>query len=115
MTFDQFLETGLALPSATERLTRETEVTLRVGEKTFAMGTPDSGRVCARAPEEEQAALLAADPDTCTVAPYMGRHGWLPVELGRAGADEPRELVTEARRSTAPERPVRTFDAERAT
>ncbi|WP_030267545.1 MmcQ/YjbR family DNA-binding protein [Streptomyces sp. NRRL B-24484] len=115
VTFDQFLEMGPALPSATERPTRETEVTLRVGEKIFAMGTPESGRVCVKASEQEQAALLPAAPDTYAVAPYVGRHGRVPVELGGVGADELREPVTEARRSTAPKRPVRTFDAERAT
>ncbi|MCU7824949.1 MmcQ/YjbR family DNA-binding protein [Kitasatospora sp. DSM 101779] len=115
VTFDQFLEMGLALPTATERLTWETEVTLRVGEKIFAMGAPESGRVRVKASKDEQAALLAADPETYAVAPYVGRHGWVLVELGRVGADELRELVTEAWRSTAPKGLVRTFDAERAT
>ncbi|MGK4583431.1 hypothetical protein [Kitasatospora sp. HPMI-4] len=46
VTFDRFLAMGLALPRTTERLTWGTEVTLRVGEKIFAMGTPDSGSVC---------------------------------------------------------------------
>jgi hypothetical protein len=115
VTFDQFLAMGLALPSAAERLTWETEVTLRVGEKIFAMGTPESGRVCVKASKEEQAALLSADPDTYSVAPYVGRHGWVLIELGRVGADELRELVTEAWRRTAPKKLVRTFDTERAT
>ncbi|WP_431678391.1 MmcQ/YjbR family DNA-binding protein [Kitasatospora sp. KL5] len=115
VTFDQFLEMGLALPSATERLTWETEVTLRVGEKIFAMASPDSGRVCVKATKEEQAALLAEAPETYSVAPYVGRHGWVLVDLTRVGAEELRELVTEAWRSIAPKRLVRTFDAERAT
>ncbi|MEV6207167.1 MmcQ/YjbR family DNA-binding protein [Kitasatospora sp. NPDC051914] len=115
VTFDQFLEMGLALPSATERLTWETEVTLRVGEKIFAMASPDSGRVCVKATKEEQAALLAEAPETYGVAPYVGRHGWVLVDLTRVGAEELRELVTEAWRSTAPKRLVRAFDAERAT
>jgi hypothetical protein len=108
VTFDQFLAMGLALPSAAERLTWETE-------KIFAMGTPESGRVCVKASKEEQAALLAADPDTYSVAPYVGRHGWVLIELGRVGTDELRELVTEAWRRTAPKKLVRTFDTERAT
>ncbi|GJF28609.1 hypothetical protein KNE206_13090 [Kitasatospora sp. NE20-6] len=115
VTFDQFLEMGLALPSATERLTWETEVTLRVGEKIFAMASPDSGRACVKATREEQAALLAAAPGTYAAAPYVGRYGWVLVDLGRVGTEELRELVIEAWRSTAPKRTVRKFDDDRAT
>lgn len=115
VTFDQFLEIGLALPSATERLTWETEVTLRVGEKIFAMASPGSGKACVKASKEEQAALLAAAPDTYAVAPYVGRHGWVLVDLGRVGTEELRELVIEAWRSIAPRRLVRQFDDDRTT
>jgi len=111
VTFDQFLTMGLALPRATERLTWETEVTLRVGEKIFAMGNPDSGAVCVKASKEDQAELLAAAPETFSVAPYVGRHGWVLVSLAKVDPDELHDLLTEAWRSIAPKKLVREFDA----
>ncbi|WP_280697308.1 MmcQ/YjbR family DNA-binding protein [Kitasatospora sp. GP82] len=112
VTFDQFLKLGLALPHTTERLTWETEVTLRVGEKIFAMGNPDSGSVCVKARKEDQAELLAADPGTYSVAPYVGRHGWVLVRLATVDAEELRDLMTDAWRSIAPKRLIKDFEAE---
>ncbi|KJK56938.1 MmcQ/YjbR family DNA-binding protein [Saccharothrix sp. ST-888] len=111
VTFDQFLTMGLALPHTTERLTWETQVTLRVGEKIFAMGDPDAGSVCVKASKEDQVELLAADPATYAVAPYVGRHGWVLVSLATVASDELRDLMTEAWRSTAPKRLVKEFEA----
>jgi hypothetical protein len=115
VTFDQFLALGLALPNATERLTWETRVTLRVGEKIFAMGTPGESAVCVKATREEQAELLAAAPEVYSVAPYVGRHGWVLVELAGVDLAELGDLLTDAWRSTAPKKLVREFDRELGT
>lgn len=111
VTFDEFTALGLALPQATQRLTWESRVTLRIGEKIFALGTPESGAVTVKASREDQAELVAADPETFQPAPYVGRFGWVQVTLGRVDADELRDLLTEAWRSAAPRRLVRAFDA----
>ncbi|WP_457029757.1 MmcQ/YjbR family DNA-binding protein [Kitasatospora sp. P5_F3] len=115
VTFDQFLSMSLALPRATERLTWESTVTLRVGEKIFAMGTPDSGTVTVKASKEDQAELLAAEPEVYSSAPYVGRHGWVLVRLVGVDPDELRDLLTDAWRSIAPKRLVREFEASGPT
>ncbi|WP_354640154.1 MmcQ/YjbR family DNA-binding protein [Kitasatospora camelliae] len=112
VTFDQFTAMGLALPQAYEELTWETEVTLRVNKKIFAMGTPESGNVSVKASKEDQAELLAAAPEVYSPAPYVGRHGWVRVVLDKADAEELRDLITDAWRSVAPKKLVREFDAE---
>ncbi|GAA3037005.1 MmcQ/YjbR family DNA-binding protein [Kitasatospora albolonga] len=115
VTFDQFLAMGLALPEAGERVTWETTVTLRVAEKIFAMGTPGSGEVTVKASKEDQAELLAAEPEVFSSAPYVGRHGWVLVRLAGVDGGELRELMAEAWRSVAPKRLVREFDASGGT
>ncbi|MBB4949597.1 hypothetical protein F4556_005132 [Kitasatospora gansuensis] len=115
VTFDQFLSTALALPRATERLTWESTVTLRVGEKIFAMGTPGSGAAIVKASKEDQAELLAAEPEVYSSAPYVGRHGWVLVQLAGVDPDELRDLLTDAWRSIAPKKLVREFEATGST
>ncbi|WP_405017278.1 MmcQ/YjbR family DNA-binding protein [Kitasatospora sp. NBC_00070] len=115
VTFDQFLSIGLALPRATERLTWETTVTLRVGEKIFAMGTPGSGEVTVKASKADQAELLAAEPEVYSSAPYVGRHGWVLVKLAGADPEELRDLLADAWRSVAPKKLVREYEASGPT
>ncbi|AUG77065.1 hypothetical protein CFP65_2224 [Kitasatospora sp. MMS16-BH015] len=110
VTFDQFLALGLALPQAAERLTWETRVTLRVGEKMFALGTPGEGSVAVKATHEDQAELLAAAPEVYSVAPYVGRHGWVQVQLAKVAEEELGDLLAEAWRSIAPKKLVREYD-----
>jgi hypothetical protein len=112
--FEEFLRLGLALPQAHEQITWGSEHTLRVGEKIFAMGAPDSGQVSVKASPEEQKELMAADPDTFSAAPYVGRFGWVLVALAGVDADELGELLTDAWRRTAPKRIVRAFDDARS-
>lgn len=82
-----------------------------VRAKTFAYFTEDhhgDGRVAlmCKAPDGEQAALVAADPERFFVPPYLGHRGWVGVWLDRVRVDwaEAAELVTEAYLLTAPKR-----------
>ena len=111
VTFDEFKAMGLALPRAIEKVTWGTEVTLRIGEKMFAVGDPESGRVSVKASRGDQLELIAADPETFSVAPYVGRFGWVRVVLARVDPAELRDLLTDAWRDTAPRRLVREFDS----
>ncbi|WP_441246244.1 MmcQ/YjbR family DNA-binding protein [Kitasatospora sp. McL0602] len=111
VTFNQFLAMGLALPRTTERLTWETQVTLRLGEKIFAMGDPDSGSVCVKASKEDQTELIAAEPEIYSVAPYVGRHGWVLVRLAAVDPAELRDLLTDGWRSIAPKKLLREYEA----
>ncbi|MFG2820214.1 MmcQ/YjbR family DNA-binding protein [Kitasatospora sp. NPDC048365] len=111
VTFDQFKAMALGLPQTHEEPTWE-EVTLRLGKKIFAMGRPESPSVCVKASKEDQAELLAAAPEVYSMAPYVGRHGWVLVDLERVDPDELHDLVTDAWRSVAPKKLLRDFDAE---
>ncbi|WP_267595009.1 MmcQ/YjbR family DNA-binding protein [Carbonactinospora thermoautotrophica] len=110
MTAEEFRAMALALPEAEERETWG-EATFRVRDKIFAMLA--SATVSVKASREEQAALIAADPETFQVAPYTGRFGWVLVRLASVDPGEMRELVVEAWRRTAPRQLVAAYDAER--
>ncbi|AXI77444.1 MmcQ/YjbR family DNA-binding protein [Peterkaempfera bronchialis] len=111
VTFDEFKAMGLALPQATERVTWGTSVTIRIGERMFALGAPESRSASVKATREDQAELVAAAPETFSVAPYVGRFGWVRIALDQVDPDELRDLLTDAWRRTAPRRLVREFDA----
>ena len=63
-----------------------------------------------KASKQEQAALIATDPQTFSAAAYVGRHGWVQVRLDRVDREEMQELVIEAWRLTAPKRMVAELD-----
>ncbi|MEU9075311.1 MmcQ/YjbR family DNA-binding protein [Kitasatospora sp. NPDC004745] len=110
VTFDEFRAMALGLPEAAQEPTWDIE-TLRVRGRIFAMGAPGGLAVTVKASPEDQAELLAAEPEVFSVAPYVGRHGWVSVRLDRVDREELHDLVTEAWRRTAPKRLVREFDA----
>jgi len=64
--------------------------------------------------ETEQAALIATDSETFTVAPYVGQHGWVEIRLDRVDREQLQELVVEAWRRTATSQTVAEFDARAA-
>jgi hypothetical protein len=83
-----------------------------VGAKLFGGLDAERGVVSLKASREAQAALLASEPETFGVAPYVGRYGWVTVQLASVDGEELRELMIEAWRRTAPKRAVARFDAE---
>ena len=111
VTGPQLRELALALPGTQERETWG-HPTFRVGDKIFVGLSDDGTTANVKASREDQAELLAADPDTFRPAAHTGRFGWVTVRLDRVGHDELRELVTEAWRRTAPKRAVAAFDAQ---
>lgn len=83
-----------------------------VGAKLFGGLDAERGVVSLKASREAQAALIASEPETFGVAPYVGRYGWVTVQLASVDGEELRELMIEAWRRTAPKRAVGRFDAE---
>ena len=76
----------------------------------------DDGQVASvKATRQEQAALLAAAPETFGVPAYVGRHGWVSIQLATVDPTELGELVVEAWRQTAPKRLVVAYDADQDT
>jgi hypothetical protein len=89
--------------------------TFRVRNKMFAAGSPDGPTMSVKATKEEQAELVAARPDTFGIAAYVGRFGWVDLQLSNVDAAELRELLVEAWRRTAPKRLVAAYDKANPT
>jgi len=112
VTYAKVREWVLALPGTREVFVdRWGEQTLRCGEKIFVIGGPDSPTASVKASPADQAELIAADPMTYSVAAYVGRYGWVRVQLTTASAGELRRVVEDAWRRTAPKKLVREFDS----
>jgi hypothetical protein len=112
VTYEQVREWVLALPGTAEVYVEEWgHPTLRVNNKMFATGAPGATTMSLKASTEDQAELIASDPDTYSSAAYVGRYGWVRVQLSGADPDELRELVIDAWRRTAPKRLVASYDA----
>ena len=112
VTYEQVREWVLALPGTAEVFVEQWgHPTLRVNNKMFASGAPESATMTLKASTEDQAELIASDPGTYSRAPYAGRYGWVRVQLSRVDPTELRELIVEAWRRTAPKRLAATYDA----
>jgi hypothetical protein len=103
-TFEDVRRIAMALPETEEVLTWETDVTFRVRHKIFAIGGEGADRASIKASLEMQAELIDRDPQTFASSAYVGRFGWVSVDLGRV--DEPllTSLIRDAWRRTAPKR-----------
>jgi predicted DNA-binding protein (MmcQ/YjbR family) len=81
---------ALALPEATEEITWGEDLNFRVRKKIFCF--PGQEAMTVKADPEERDALLA-DPRV-SLAPYVGRFGWVTVQLGKKPDwDEVEELI----------------------
>ena len=104
MTFDDVRRIALALPEAEERLTWETDITFRVRDKIFAIGGEGADRVSIKAGLETQAELIELDPATFAKSAYVGRFGWITVDLDRVDPELLTSLLRQAWRRSAPKR-----------
>jgi hypothetical protein len=102
---------ALSLPGAEERETWG-EATFRVRNKIFVMLTDRERQAWVKNGHDEQRALVAMDPETFFVPPYVGPSGWIGVRIARVDRQEMHELLIEAWRRTATKRAVKSFDAE---
>jgi hypothetical protein len=101
---------ALGLPEV-EELETWGEATFRVRGKIFAMLSPDGTSASLKASPELQSELIATSPQVFSVASYVGRYGWVRVDVPAADREEIAELLEEAWRATAPRRLVRALDA----
>jgi predicted DNA-binding protein (MmcQ/YjbR family) len=77
----------LALPDTEEKIAWG-EPTFRVGGRLFAMFSNDhhgDGRIAlwCNAPEDAQQDIVASDPESFFVPPYVGVSGWIGMRLDR--------------------------------
>jgi hypothetical protein len=105
-TFLDVRRISLALPEATEILTWETDATFRVGKKIFAISSEGATHVSIKATPFVQEDLIDRDPETFARAAYVGRFGWVEVNLERVDLDELESLLKDAWRMTAPRKLV---------
>jgi hypothetical protein len=110
-TLEQVAALALSLPETEEVPAWGSEVTWRVRNKIFVMGAPGYPTISVKTSPQEQAELLATDPETYTFAPYVGRFGWTQIRLSTVDMEQLRELLVEAWRRTAPKRLVAVFDS----
>lgn len=106
-------------PETSERLSHGGPAWFVRERKCFAMFLDDhhgDGRLalwCA-APEGVQAEVVATEPDTFFVPPYVGHRGWLGVHLRQVDAPELRAILADAFRVVAPKTLVAQLSDERA-
>jgi hypothetical protein len=103
-TFDDVRRIAMSLPEATEIVTWETDITFRVGKKIFVIGADGSERASIKATLESQSDLVYRDPETFAPAPYVGRYGWINVDLTRLAVDDLEGLIRQGWRMTAPKK-----------
>ncbi|HTC85895.1 MAG TPA: MmcQ/YjbR family DNA-binding protein [Candidatus Acidoferrum sp.] len=101
-TFDDVRRLSLGLPETNEVLTWGTDATFRVGSRIFAISSEGADHVSIKASLAGQAELLDLDPVTFGRAAYVGRFGWVTVDLGRVDGDVLARLLLDAWRLTAP-------------
>ncbi|HJP89136.1 MAG TPA: MmcQ/YjbR family DNA-binding protein [Candidatus Limnocylindrales bacterium] len=101
-TFEDVREISLALPEVEEFVTWGTDINFRVGKKMFVIGGEDATAVSVKASLTTQAELLDLDPETFSKAAYVGRFGWVNVQLARVDRGMLEQLLRDAWRSTAP-------------
>lgn len=116
MTIDELRALCLSLPGAHEKETWGDEehagdVTFRVKDRIFVITGQEGGSASVRTTLEQQAELLDTFPDAFSIAPYVGRFGWVSVDLDAAPREVVEGIVVAAWRRTAPKAVVTAFDA----
>jgi hypothetical protein len=95
---------AFALPEVDEILTWGTDVTFRVRSKIFVIGADGAAHASIKSTPLVQADLIERDPDTFASAAYVGRFGWVTVDLERIDPAELEALIRAAWLQTAPKR-----------
>jgi len=111
----------LSFPDVTEKLTwgdaeHAGDLTFRIKDKIFVItGDEQSTGASIRTSLEQQADLLAAFPDAFKSAAYVGRFGWVSVDLTKAPDEVVRDVVEGAWLRTAPKKTAEAYRATRGT
>lgn len=109
-TFDEVRRIAMSLPEAEEILTWETDVTFRVRSKIFAIGGDGGDHASIKATPMMQADLIDRAPEVYKPSAYVGRFGWVTVDLTKIDVEELDGLLRQAWRLTAPKRLAATLE-----
>jgi hypothetical protein len=102
-TFEDLRSIAMRLPEVEEHRTWGTDINWRIRNKMFAItGDEGSSGVSVKASIAAQADLIDLDPETFSKAAYVGRFGWVTVDLTRVDIELLDKLVRDAWRATAP-------------
>jgi hypothetical protein len=102
---------ALLLPHTVERETWG-ERTFRTKNKIFVILGSNGKLATVKARKEHQHSIIASDRKTFSVAPYVGRFGWITVRLATVDTQAMGVLIIDAWRRTAPKRIVAAYDAK---
>ena len=103
-TFGDVRRISLGLPETNEILTWGTDATFRVGARIFAISGEGADRVSIKATLAAQAELIDLDPLIFGRAAYVGRFGWITVDLARVDPEILAGLLVAGWRLPAPKR-----------
>jgi len=106
---ERLRRTALALPETTEEVAWEDHPTFRVRNKIFVITGFTAESITVKATPEDQEALVATHP-RISVAAYVGRYGWVSMDLTGKGLDWAlvEDLVVDSYRLVAPKKLVAT-------
>jgi predicted DNA-binding protein (MmcQ/YjbR family) len=102
---DRLRRIALALPETTEQLAWEDHPTFRVRDKIFVICSATGDAITVKATKDDQDALVSTHPRV-TVAAYVGRYGWVSMDLEGSGLDWAlvEDLIADSYRLVAPKR-----------
>ncbi|HYN69155.1 MAG TPA: MmcQ/YjbR family DNA-binding protein [Candidatus Eisenbacteria bacterium] len=117
MTLDELRALCLSLPGTQEKETWGDEehagdITFRVRDKIYLITGQSGEGASIRTSSEQQADLISAFPESFSMAPYVGRFGWVSVRTDAVDPDLLREVIVSAWRRTAPKAVVRAFNED---
>ena len=119
MTIDELRAFCLSLPGTHEKETwgdaeHAGDVTFRVKDKIYLITGQDGGGASIRTTIDQQADLIAAFPEAVSVAPYVGRFGWVSVNLDALDPEVITDVVRSAWRRTIPKSMLRELEGSGA-
>ena len=115
MTIDELRALCLSLDGTHEKETwgdadHAGDITFRVRDKIYLITGGDGGGASIRTDKAQQSDLLAAFPEAVSFAPYVGRFGWVSVDLDALDPAIVRDIIISAWRRTAPKAVVAEYD-----
>ncbi|HEV8281361.1 MAG TPA: MmcQ/YjbR family DNA-binding protein [Candidatus Limnocylindrales bacterium] len=107
MTIDELRAFCMSLPGTHEKETwgdaeHAGDITFRVRDKIYLITGQDAGGASIRTNKAQQTDLLAAFPEAISVAPYVGRFGWVNVRFDAIDPAILKDIIRSAWRRTAP-------------
>jgi hypothetical protein len=107
VTLDELRAFCMSLPGTHEKETwgdaeHAGDITFRVRDKIYLITGQDAGGASIRTDKSQQTDLLAAFPEAVSVAPYVGRFGWVNVRFDAIDPESAKDIIRSAWRRTAP-------------